>query len=199
MKKTALPLALLLLAIPLAAILALVVRIRSELQGQQQRIDTVAQHTEGTWKSFETLEGRLGTQAQVATLKLEELQRLYPQLLQEVHNLRIKPQRLLQATQAGIQSQTQVVATLRDSIVLDTLSVRLFDYEDPYTRIRGVAIGDTQLLQVLTRDTLVQALYRGKRNNPLLWVFSRRRIEQRIALKNPNAQLEYPQTVQIKK
>jgi hypothetical protein len=187
--------ALVILLIPLAVIAILALQIRSEFKGQDKRLNQLIEHSART---FETLDGRLGVESQVATLKLEELGRLYPALLQEIKQLRIKPQRLVQATQTTVHTEAQIHTTLRDSIVYDTTPVRLFEYHDPYVHIQGMAIEDTQFLQVVTRDTLVQALYRGKRPKPLLWIFSRRRIEQRIALKNPNAHLEYPQTVLIK-
>jgi len=190
---------LLLLLTPLIATTALALRILSELKGQRLQLDSVVEKTNGAWKSFETLDGRLGVESQVATLKLKELERQYPALLREVQALRVKPARLVQATQASSQTETRILTTLRDSTLLDTIAVQVFDYHDPYVQIRGIAVGDTQLLEVLTRDTLVQALYRGRRKKPMLWIFSRRQIEQRIALKNPNAHLVHPQTVQIGK
>ena len=48
-------------------------------------------------------------------------------------------------------------------------------------------------------DSLIQVVYRGKRKQPWLWLFSPRPLEQLIYNKNPNSKISYQKTIKLSK
>jgi hypothetical protein len=97
----------------------------------------------------------------------------------------------------GIVSQKTILTIIKDSIILDTIQVRVFHYSDPWLELDGIAIGDTQKVRVRLSDTLVQVVFKGERTNPWLWVFSPRKLQQRAQLASPYSNIFYQQTIDI--
>jgi hypothetical protein len=60
-------------------------------------------------------------------------------------------------------------------------------------------LGDSQRLQIHSTDTLTQVVFKGERIRPWLWVFSPRKLQQRVSVSNPNATIKYSQFIQIQK
>jgi hypothetical protein len=109
----------------------------------------------------------------------------------------IKPERTVQVTNHYTENEKHITTLVRDTIIRDTVRVRVFDYEDGYYSVKGIAEADTQRVSITSRDTLMQVVFRGKREKPRRWIFSPRQLEQRVALKNPNAVVEYSQIIQL--
>ena len=143
------------------------------------------------------INGRFVSQNQVLELKNQELEALIPELHKEIKALQVKPSRVESVSASSFSSHTSVQTVLRDSTVFDTVPVKQFKYADEFYRIEGFAVNDTQHLNNTYQDTLIQTVYRGKRKNPWLWIFSPRQLEQRVALKNPNATINYSQHIKI--
>ena len=147
--------------------------------------------SESLHKSITTLQaenGQLIAQNQVLTLKSDELSAALPGIAKEIRNLDIHMDRAQSASATGFVVQTPATVKLQDSIVFDTVKIRLFDFHDGFFSVKGMAIGDQQQLDLSYQDTLVQVVYRGERERPWLWIFSPRKLMQRVSLKNPNAQ-----------
>jgi hypothetical protein len=149
--------------------------------------------------SIVEINGRVVSQNQVLELKNKELKALIPQLHQEIEYLKVKPSRTESVSSTAFTAQTQIKTLLRDSTIFDTVEVKRFTYTDEFYQIEGYAVNDTQHLSITYQDTLIQTVYRGRRKRPWLWVFSPRQLEQRVALKNPNASIDYSQIIHIKK
>lgn len=145
------------------------------------------------------INGRIVSQNQVLELKNKELKALIPGLHQEIEFLKVKPSRTESVSSTAFTAQTQIKTLLRDSTIFDTVEVKQFTYADEFYQIEGYAVSDTQHLNITYQDTLIQTVYRGKRKKPWLWFFSPRQLEQRVALKNPNASIDYSQIIHIKK
>ena len=143
------------------------------------------------------INGRFVRQNQVLELKNKELEALIPELHKEIKALQVKPSRVESVSTSSFSSHTSVQTVLRDSTVFDTVLVKHFKYADEFYRIEGFSVNDTQHLNITYQDTLIQTVYRGKRKKPWLWIFSPRQLEQRVALKNPNATINYSQHIQI--
>ena len=143
------------------------------------------------------INGRFVSQNQVLELKNQELEALIPELHKEIKALQVKPSRVESVSTSSFSSHTSVQTVLRDSTVFDTVLVKHFKYADEFYRIEGFSVNDTQHLNITYQDTLIQTVYRGKRKKPWLWIFSPRQLEQRVALKNPNATINYSQHIQI--
>ena len=143
------------------------------------------------------INGRFVSQNQVLELKNQELEALIPELHKEIKALQVKPSRVESVSASSFSSHTSVQTVLRDSTVFDTVPVKHFKYADEFYRIEGFSVNDTQHLNITYQDTLIQTVYRGKRKKPWLWIFSPRQLEQRVALKNPNATINYSQHIKI--
>ncbi|HAP69219.1 MAG TPA: hypothetical protein DCR04_05745 [Flavobacteriales bacterium] len=143
------------------------------------------------------INGRIVGQNQVLELKNQELEALIPELHKDIKALQVKPSRVESVSASSFSSHTNVRTVLRDSTVFDTVLVKHFSYEDEFCQIEGFAVNDTQHLNISYQDTLIQTVYRGKRKKPWLWIFSPRQLEQRVALKNPDATINYSQHIQI--
>lgn len=153
-------------------------------------------------EDLKTLEGETSSrisQSKVLQLKLSELQKVVPELHAQIKALKVRPSRTESIAETGISSNIQIKTILRDSVVYDTVPVRHFSYADDYFRIDGYAMEDTQHLNITYRDTLVQAVYRGRRKRPWLWVFSPRQLEQKVSLKCPTSHINYSHFIEIQR
>lgn len=134
--------------------------------------------------------GQLASQNQVLQLKSKELAALLPELAAEVRGLNVRLSKAQTVSATGFTVQTPATVLLRDSVIYDTVQVRVFDYQDGFFTVQGKAIGNRQHLELSYQDTLVQVVYRGERERPWLWIFSPRKLMQRVSLKNPNANIQ---------
>lgn len=146
---------------------------------------------------FQTENGRLVAQNEVLRLRENELEALIPQMTSEIDQMGVKLSRVESVSTSGFQISNTAIVALKDSLILDTLSVKVFDFSDGYFNIHGWAKGDQQHLQMSYQDTLVQVVYHGERYRPWLWIFSKRKLMQRVSLKNPNASIHYTQHIEI--
>ena len=141
--------------------------------------------------------GQLASENQVLQLKSKELAALLPELAAEVRGLNVRLGKAQSVSVTGFTVQTPATVLLRDSVIYDTVQVRVFDYQDGFFTVQGKAIGNKQHLELSYQDTLVQVVYRGERERPWLWIFSPRKLMQRVSLKNPNAHIHYTQQIEI--
>jgi hypothetical protein len=88
---------------------------------------------------------------------------------------------------------------LRDSVIHDTVPVKVFSYKDNFFNVHGLSHDSTQEVKINYQDTLVQVVYLGPREKPWLWIFSPRKLQQRVTLKNPNARITYSEFIQIQR
>lgn len=146
-----------------------------------------------------TKSGKLAAQTDLLVLQTSELKKLFPKEVKQIESLGVGVSKTTQFTTTVVETKTNVITTLRDSLILDTIKVRVFDYQDQWYQIQGISEKDTQRLVIKSTDTLTQVVYRGERLKPWLWVFSPRKIQQRVSVSNPNATIKYSQTIQIQK
>lgn len=141
--------------------------------------------------------GQLASENQVLHLKSKELAALLPKLAAEVRGLNVRLGKAQSVSATGFTVQTPATVLLRDSVIFDTVQVRVFDYQDGFFTVQGKAMGNRQHLELSYQDTLVQVVYRGERERPWLWIFSPRKLMQRVSLKNPNAHIHCTQQIEI--
>ena len=187
--------------IPMITIWTWTADLRKENRRLKETLQTVSQEVplprEPTVIQVPTDDGRFAAETAAMNLRLKELSALYPKIMAEIRNLDIKPQRTVQVTNHYTENEKHITTLVRDTIIRDTVRVRVFDYEDGYYSVKGIAEADTQRVSITSRDTLMQVVFRGKREKPRRWIFSPRQLEQRVALKNPNAVVEYSQIIQL--
>ena len=148
---------------------------------------------------FKTLNGKQAAKIHVLQLRNTELVAIYPEILDEIRNLKINPRMVNHYSETVIHQQKEVVTQLRDSVVFDTLIERNFNYSDAYYSVQGKVQQDSIRFNINSTDSLVQVVYRGKRKRPWLWFFSGRELEQAIYSKNPNSTIIYSKTISILK
>ena len=169
------------------------------LHADNQRLSSNIKTLEAELSMVKTKSGQLAAQSDLLVLQTNELKKLFPKEVKQIENLGVKVNKTTQYSTTVVETKTNVLTTLRDSIVLDTVQVRVFDYQDQWYQIRGLIEKDTQRLVIKSMDTLTQVLFYGERQNPWLWFFSPRKLQQRVSVTNPNATIKYSQTIQIQK
>ena len=146
-----------------------------------------------------TQNGTLAAQTNVLLLRTNELKQMFPAQAKSITDLGVKISRATQVSSTVIESEKNIVTLVRDSIVHDTVRVKVFTFSDKWYQIKGVNQGDSQSLQIQTTDTLTQVVFKGEREKPWLWIFSPRKLQQRVSVSNPNATIKYSSLIQIQK
>lgn len=186
------------LLVVLGAIL-LLWKSNQRLHADNKRLSSNLKTLGAELSMVKTKSGQLAAQSDLLVLQTRELKKLFPKEVKQIENLGVKVNKTTQYSTTVVETKTNVLTTLRDSLILDTVQVRVFDYEDQWYKIRGVIEKDTQRLVIKSTDTLTQVLYLGERQKPWLWFFSPRKLQQRVSVSNPNATIKYSQTIQIQK
>lgn len=184
-----------------ALITALVLLIRSNLELKQdnQRLSLNMQTLSSEISFVKTQNGNLAAQTDVLLLRTSELKSLFPKEAKAIKDMGVKVSNATQVSSTVVETQMNIITLVRDSIVSDTIHVKVFDYKDQWYQISGINQGDSQRLQIHSTDTLTQVVYKGERIRPWLWIFSPRKLQQRVSLSNPNATIKYSQFIQIQK
>jgi len=172
--------------------------LRSQSKENDRLSKTLAQ-TVQQLKEIQTQSGQQAIENEVLQLRLKELSTLYPKLLGEIRNLKINPKKAESISTTSINTEKRITTMLRDSVVHDTVPVKVFSYEDNFFKVHGLALDSTQEVKINYQDTLVQVVFRGAREKPWLWIFSPRKLQQRVTLKNPNARITYSEFIQIQR
>lgn len=150
-------------------------------------------------KYIQTQNGKLAAQTDVLIVRTGELKELFPVQAKTVTDMGIKLNRATQVSSTVIETQKNIITVVRDSIVHDTVRVKVFSYKDKWYQISGIGNDKTQQLSIFSTDTLTQVVFKGERIKPWLWIFSPRKLQQRISVSNPNAIIKYSSLIQIQK
>ena len=186
------------LLVVLGAIL-LLWKSNQRLHADNKRLSSNIKTLGAELSMVKTKSGQMAAQSNLLVLQTRELKKLFPKEVKQIENLGVKVDKTTQYSTTVVETKTNVLTALRDSIVLDTVQVRVFDYQDQWYQIHGISEKDTQRLVIKSMDTLTQVLSYGERQKPWLWFFSPRKLQQRVSVSNPNATIKYSQTIQIQK
>ncbi len=136
-------------------------------------------------------------QNKVIQLSLAQLEAFYPAIHSDIKKMGVKPSRVQSVSSTGLVLENKIFTTLRDSIIHDTVHIKKFNYSDAWISVKGEAIGNKQSISITHFDTLSQVVFKGTRANPWLWVFSPRRLTQRISIASPYSKLNYSKTIEL--
>ena len=181
----------------MAGAVFLLCKSNQRLRIENARMTANVQTISAAIEYVRTQNGKLAAQTDVLLLRTGELKGLFPAQVKAVTDMGIKLNRATQLSTTVIETQKQIVTTLRDSVVHDTIHVKVFEYVDKWYRISGIGNDKTQQLLIYSTDTLTQVVYKGEREKPWLWIFSPRRLQQRVSVSNPNSTIRYSQFIQI--
>ena len=162
-----------------------------------QRLVENISHITKQLSYYKTKNGDLVAKNTVLIFRNSEFEKTFPELIKEIKNLRLKPKRVLSVTSTVLGNEKHIVTVLKDSIVQDTIIAKIFNYQDEFYKVKGIAINDTQRVEIQSIDSIFQVVYRGKRKKPYLWIFSKRQLEQVITNKNPNSKITYSKHIEI--
>lgn len=166
---------------------------------ERERITESFRASAETLSHYRTRNGKLAAQNHALQLRYSEVQQIYPKVLEEIRNLNVRPKHVTQYSETVVKQEKEILTKLRDSLIRDTLHAKAFSYNDNFYTVKGIAIGDSQKVQITSLDSLIQVVYKGKRAHPWLWILSRRKLEQAITSRNPNSKILYNRTIQIVK
>ncbi len=167
------------------------------LFAEKQRLAHTIESLGNNIQYLESENGKLAAQSDVLTLQLNELKDLFPKTIADIKAIGVKPSRINQVSSIGFTHQRNIVTHIYDSILYDTIPVKAFRYSDPWLNLNGIAIGDSQKVQLSLTDTLIQVVYKGERYRSWLWFFSKRKLQQRAQLANPYSTISYQKTITI--
>ena len=179
--------------------IVLLYKINQRLHADNKRLSSNLKTLGAELVLVKTKSGKLAAQTDLLVLQTSELKKLFPKEVKQIESLGVGVSKTSQFTTTVVETKTNVITTLRDSLILDTIKVRVFDYQDQWYQIHGISEKDTQRLVIKSMDTLTQVLFYGERQKPWLWFFSPRKLQQRVSVTNPNATIKYSQTIQIQK
>lgn len=180
-------------------VVILTIRNNQRLRDENHRLSLNMQTLSSEISFVKTQNGALAAQTDVLLLRTSELKSLFPKEAKAIKDMGVKVSNATQVSSTVVETQKNIITLVRDSIVSDTIHVKVFDYKDQWYQISGINQGDSQRLQIHSTDTLTQVVYKGERIRPWLWIFSPRKLQQRVSVSNPNATIKYSQFIQIQK
>jgi hypothetical protein len=148
---------------------------------------------------YKTQNGTIAASNQALQVKVNELAIVYPKAETELTNLSVKPKRVQTYSESALVEDKEIHTTIRDSLLKDSVIAHTFSFHDDFYTVKGIQIGDSQLLKIHCIDTIIQVVYRGKRIRPWLWILSARTLQQVITAQNPNTAIVFNKTIQIVK
>lgn len=141
---------------------------------------------------------QLAYQNEVLQLETKAIKQVFPTIQNEINELRVKLSRVKSYSNHSLQLDVPLFIPFQDSLLSDSTRIKQFHYQDPHFRIQGIERKDSIECQIQYLDTLQQVVFRGERTKPWLWIFSKRKLMQRISLKSPYAKISYSQHLEIK-
>ena len=149
---------------------------------------------------FKARNGDQAVKLQSQELTIKEIRATIPAVIQELKNLYIQPRQLRSFVQANTTAKAHIETTLRDSVIMDTIKVKVIDYQDQWFTVRGLISGNDTKMDIATSDTLNVVAYLSSRPHPWLWIFGgKRHPEAAITNKNPFIKYSITKSIVVKK
>lgn len=112
------------------------------------------------------------------------------ELLKKIDGL--KPKNVVSASVIG--SKSEYFINIRDSVKIDSIGVRCYDYDSPFLSLHGCE----DSLKIAESDSIASVLY-DQRKKLLFLRIGKLRCEQKIINFNPNSTIKYSRTVVVQK
>ncbi len=169
------------------------------LKKEKNRIEQAFKASGQELSYYKGENNKLVAKLEVMELKSSELKHIFPEILSEIKALKVSPKQVNHYSETVVHQEKEIQTILRDSIVLDTIQMKSFNYHDMFYDVVGDIRDDSIRMNITSRDSIIQIVYRGKRRKPWLWILSPRQLEQVIQCKNPNSTIQYSKSIQITK
>jgi hypothetical protein len=152
---------------------------------------------------YKTLADESAASVQVLRLRCREFEDLRAADAAKIRQMGQKIVRLESAAKSVTQTVVDVVAPIRDTIILrDTLKVtdtlRLFRWQDNWVTIDGVIDKDSVSCKLRSADTLRQSVYRVPRR---FWFinFGTKALRQHVISSNPHSEIVYTEYIRLER
>lgn len=125
-------------------------------------------------------------------LKEYEATQYHSDVINALKDLKIKFRKLESLSQTKIESKYHISTTLRDSVILDTIKLKVADYKSKWLDFNLKKINDIDLkINIKTRDSIIQAVYWERTKNLWFIRYGPKRYFQIIKSANPNSEIKY--------
>lgn len=131
----------------------------------------------------------------ILTLTLEQAEKYRSELLKEAETLRIRNKDLQSILQATSESKASYSTVIRDTIYNQD-TVRIYEYRDKYTDIRGSIEGDTIKGYVVIYDTLT-VIKHVERKKFLCIRYGVKDVRVSVKNANPNVKINNVEIIEI--
>lgn len=152
---------------------------------------------------YRTAANEAAASVQILRLRCGEFEELRAADAEKIRQMGLKIRRLESAAKSVVQTKVEVVAPVRDTVVVrDTVhttdTLRLFRWQDSWVTIDGVIDNDSVTCSLRSVDTLRQVVYRVPRR---FWFikFGTKAIRQHITSSNPHTDIVYTEYIDIGK
>lgn len=131
----------------------------------------------------------------ILTLTLEQAEKYRSELLKEAETLRIRNKDLQSILQATSESKASYSTVIRDTIYNQD-TVRIYEYRDKYTDIRGSIEGDTIKGDVVIYDTLT-VIKHVERKKFLCIRYGVKDVRVSVKNANPNVKINDVEIIEV--
>ena len=139
---------------------------------------------------FKARNGDQAVKLQSQELTIKEIRTTIPAVIRDLKNLYIQPRQLRSFVQANTKAEKHIETTLRDSVIMDTIKVKIIDYRDQWFTVKGIIQTEAVNLNIQTIDSLNVVNYLSRRPHPWLWIFGGKRHFQTV-IDNKNPFIKY--------
>jgi len=166
-----------------------------ENQKQIKRLTGALIYENEKAKTYKAKNGLLVYNNHTLQLTNKELKAIYPGIREDIENLKIKVNKVVNYSTTVIENKTNIKTILRDSVVFDTLKVKVFNYTDAWYNIKGLIRNDSINCKIQSIDSITQVVYKGERLRPWLWILSKRQLQQSVSPRNPNSTIVFSKNI----
>ena len=132
-------------------------------------------------------------------LTIQELRKTLPDVMKDLRNVYIRPQQLENYASSTNEIKKEIITTVRDSIIRDTVRISIIDYTDKWFSVKGKIEEHQAKLQIHSTDTITVINYLSRRPHRWLWFLGgRRHPEAIITNKNPFTRIAVQKSINIK-
>jgi hypothetical protein len=112
-----------------------------------------------------------------------------------VKQFNIRPKNVTNIITNNASETIEVRTTLKDTLIFDTIKASHFSWQDKWTTIKYIAIGDSVKLNYASDIPITQIVYKRKVG---IKFWKKRQLEQIITSDNPRVRINYSTNVIVK-
>ena len=132
-------------------------------------------------------------------LKVGEYERYRTEDARLIADLQVKLRRAESVSKQAMESQYEITATVRDTMIIyqsEPDTARYFSHRTPYIDLEGILRNDRVDVQLQTYDTLFQVVHRIPRK--FLFIrYGTKAVRQEVVSSNPHTRITYTEYIRL--